>query len=352
MDILVLNTNLEAVAAVDTFESLLWTDRYCEYGEFEIYTLATPELLSWLQQDYYLWLKESNHQMIIEGIQIKSDVELGNRLVVTGRSLESILDRRIIWGQTILTGNLQDGIEKLLNENIISPTVTERAISNFIFEASVDPLITVLTVDAQFTWTNLYDSIKALCVANNIGFQVTLEDDQFVFKLYAGVDRSYDQFVNPYVIFSPQYENLINSNYTENKALLKTVDLVAGEGEGSDRITTVIGAAVSDLNRRELYTDARDLSQTVDGILMLEADYILQLTQRGAEDLADHIFTQNFDGQIDSKVMYKFGESFFIGDIVQIANEYGMEAKSRVTEIIYSQNISSVDVYPTFTMIE
>ncbi len=351
MDILVLNTNLEAVAAVDTFESLLWTDRYCGNGEFEIYTLATNELITWLREDYYLWLKESNHQMIIEGIQIKSDSELGNRLVVTGRSLESLLDRRIIWGQTVLTGNLQDGIEKLLNENVISPVISDRTIDNFIFEASTDPLVTTLTVDAQFTWTNLYDSIKGLCAANNIGFQVTLEDDQFVFKLYAGADRSYDQFVNPYVIFSPYYENLINSNYTESKKTVKTVTLVAGEGEGPDRITTVVGMAAN-LTRREMYTDARDLSQTVDGNEMLEADYLLQLAQRGTEDLTNHILAQTFDGQIDPKVMYTFGESFFMGDIVQIANEYGMEAKSRVTEIIYSQSLSSVDVYPTFTMIE
>ncbi len=54
---------------------------------------------------------------------------------------------------------------------------------------------------------------------------------QFVFELYAGFDRSYDQTENPYVIFSPKFENIINSNYIESKASLKTVTLVGGEGE-------------------------------------------------------------------------------------------------------------------------
>lgn len=49
--------------------------------------------------------------MIVEKIQITSDTEDGNHVTVTGRSLESILDRRIVWGQKLLSGNLQNGIK-------------------------------------------------------------------------------------------------------------------------------------------------------------------------------------------------------------------------------------------------
>ena len=40
MEVLVLNTEFESVAIIDTFESLIWTDRYYEAGDFEIYTAA------------------------------------------------------------------------------------------------------------------------------------------------------------------------------------------------------------------------------------------------------------------------------------------------------------------------
>ena len=234
MDVTVLNTNLDAVSIVDVYESFIWTDRYYEYGDFELFTSMTETILSYIRQDYYLQNRESEHVMIIEKIRIASDSENGNHITVTGRSLESILDRRIVWGQKTITGNLQNGIRTLLNENVISPADSTRRISNFIFEASTDPAITSLKIDAQYTGDNLYDVINKICSERSIGFKVTLNNNkQFVFKLYAGTDRSYDQSANPYVVFSPKFENIINSNYVESKSALKTVTLVGGEGEGS-----------------------------------------------------------------------------------------------------------------------
>lgn len=37
MELLVLNTTFESIAVVDTYESLIWTDRYNAYGDFEIF---------------------------------------------------------------------------------------------------------------------------------------------------------------------------------------------------------------------------------------------------------------------------------------------------------------------------
>ena len=120
MDVTILHTNLDAVSIVDTYESFIWTDRYYAYGDFELYEAMREGLLDYIKQDYYLQSKESEHVMIVEKIQITSDTEDGNHVTVTGRSLESILDRRIVWGQKLLSGNLQNGIKTLLNENVIS----------------------------------------------------------------------------------------------------------------------------------------------------------------------------------------------------------------------------------------
>lgn len=353
MDITVLNTNLDAISIVDVYESFIWTDRYYEYGDFELFTSMTDSILDYIKQDYYLQNRESEHVMIIEMIRINSDSENGNHITVTGRSLESILDRRIVWGQKTITGNLQNGIRTLLNENIISPADSTRKIANFIFEASTDPAITSLKIDAQYTGDNLYDVINKICSERSIGFKVTLNDNkQFVFKLYAGIDRSYDQSVNPYVIFSPKFENIINSNYVESKAALKTVTLVGGEGEGSARRYTTVGGG-SGLNRRELFTDARDISSDVgDGVILSDAAYTAQLQQRGKEKLAENTDVTSFEGQVETTVMFRYGEDFFNGDVVQIANEYGHETKARIVEIVMSEDEDGNSVYPTFKTIE
>lgn len=176
MELLVLNTDFESIAVIDTYESMIWTDRYNSYGDFEIFFAMDTQLLQYLKEDYYLWLKDSEHCMIIEDIKINADTEEGNHLIVTGRSLESILERRIIWGQRIFNGNLQNGIQTMLNECIISPSIADRKISNFVFVPSADPKITSLKIDNQYTGDCLYDVVKGLCEENNIGFKIVLTD--------------------------------------------------------------------------------------------------------------------------------------------------------------------------------
>ena len=66
MDILVLDTNFVAKAIVDTYESLIWTDRFNAYGDFEIYTAIDLRVLNNLKKDYYLLTQKSEHVMIID----------------------------------------------------------------------------------------------------------------------------------------------------------------------------------------------------------------------------------------------------------------------------------------------
>lgn len=351
MELFVLNADFESIAVIDTYESMIWTDRYNAYGDFEIYFAMDENLLEYIKEDYYLWLKDSEHSMIIEDIKIDADTEEGNRLIVTGRSLESILERRIIWGQRIFSGNLQNAIQVMLNENIISPSVADRKIANFIFVPSTDSKITSLTIDNQYTGDDLYTVIKGLCEENNIGFKIVLTDDnQFAFSLYAGADRSYDQTENPYVVFSPNFENIINSNYFSSKAGYRNVTLVAGEGEGASRKTMVVGSA-SGLDRRELFTDARDISSDTEDGTLSDAEYIAQLRTRGLKNLADHMITTAFEGEVEVTRLFKYGEDFFIGDIVQIANEYGNENSAYISELIISNSDEGLSIYPTFKTI-
>lgn len=348
MNLRILDTELNASAIVDSHESFTWTDRYNLCGDFELYLPVDDFALANLKKDYYIERKDSEHVMIIEDFLIETDEEDGNHLTITGRSLESILDRRIIWGLKTLSGNLQNGVETLLNECIINPSNPDRKIDNFIFEASDDPAITELTIDAQFTGDNLYDTICAICQVYGIGFKITLNNlKQFVFTLYAGSDRSYEQTSNPYVIFSPQFDNLMNSNYVESNSSAKNVTLVGGEGEGVNRKYATTGSGVG-LNRREMFTDARDISSDD---VPTGSTYESLLIQRGNERLVENARATAFEGEAETSVNYVYGVDFFNGDIVQIANEYGHEARVRIVEMITSEDESGVHTYPTFETI-
>lgn len=348
-----MDTNFKMVSILDVFISFIWTDRYYEYGDFELYTRVSTDILSKIQSEYYLLNKESEHLMIVENIEIETDLEDGHTVKITGRSLESILDRRIVWSSTIISGNIQDCIKKLLNDSIISPSISERKIDNFIFDTSNNSKITnTIIEETEYNGDNLYEIISGLCSANDIGFKVVLnKSNQFVFSLYVGEDRSYEQTKNPYVTFSPEFDNLINSNYVESIQDYKNVTLVAGEKDDNDILKTASTGNVSGLSRRELYTEATDINQKQeDDTTLTDEEYKNLLIQRGNEALLKHKISVTFDGEFDATQMYTYNKDFFMGDIVQVANEYGIESKARIIEFIQSQDTNGYSMYPTFSI--
>ena len=364
MELLVLDESFEPFAIIDTYNSLIWTDRYNECGDFELFTAMSMDLLNVIKQDYYIRRPDSDHVMIIEKIEIDTDVEDGNTITITGRSLESLLDRRIVWNETSLSGSFQDGIEKLLNENVISPSNESRKIPNFKMEKSGDQAITNLTIEAQYKGDNLYDILQTLCTERNIGFKVVLSNtNELVFSLYSGTDRSYDQTDNPYVIFSPNYDNLISSNYIESKSSFKNVTLVSAEDsdnrpeeEGAEAplVETAVGN-VSGLARRETFTDYGSISRTVtegdQEKTLSDSEIIAMLRQKGKETLAENASILSFEGEAETSTMFKYGEDFTIGDIVQVEDHYGHESRARVIELVLSDATDGFSVYPTFSAI-
>ena len=355
MEITIRRPDLTRIKVLDILNSIIWTDRYDRYGDFEIFTKVSSDYIAALQEDYILESKESEHAMTVESIELVTDTEDGDKYKVTGRSLESILNRRIIWKQTTLSGGFQNGIKRLLMENIISPEDPDRKIPNFIFEESSDLSILNLSVDAQFWGGFLYDAIQGLCEANGIGFKITLSDNnEFVFKLYSGVDRSYTQNINPIVSFSTSLDNLQNTNYFHSKANHRTISLVAGEGEGADKISIQVALPEIDntgLNRRELFTDASDVSRNTDEGLLDIDRYATLLAQKGIIDLLNNQQVSSFDGTVIPTINYVYGKDFFMGDIVQMENEYKLKGRTRVVELIISEDLSGRNKYPTFKSI-
>lgn len=355
MNIYILDTTFREVDILDEFVSVIWTEKYRGYGDFEIYIPLNFKSYMTLREDYYLTLQGSKKSMIIETLDISTDKEKGNMLVVKGRSLESLLDRRIVWGQKALFGNLQEGINNLLCDAIIEPTEPTRTIPNFVFEISNDPNVTILTVDDQVTAENLYTVILQLCEINDLGFEISLKKPSgFTFRLYSGVDRTYDQILTPWVVFSNEFDNLLTSKQTLDKRYLKTVSLVLGAGEGADRagaVSQIPSGAGEGMDRREMYTDGSDIAEEVEGIIVPPEEYVAQLITKGNKSLAENTQIEIFDGQVDTNGIFVYDRDFQLGDIVQIENNFGDMGKARITEVIRTWSATGEEVYPTFSMI-
>lgn len=354
-ELFILDKDFKSTFLIDSFRSFIWTDRYQEAGDFEIELSMSSELLDMFVPDFYLYNKKSEHLMIIENRNIKTDLEEGNTIIITGHSLESIIERRIVWSQIIFEEkSLQDAIKQLLDDAIINPSDESRKIDNFIFEYSDDDAIVNSVVTAQLTaGDSIYEFIESECKQRGFGFKVTLNNDnQFVFKLYNGVNRSYSQNVNPYVIFSPKFDNILGSEYLENKQEYKNVGLVGGEGEGdAQKFATATDGSdeITGLNRREVYIQC-ELS--TNNAKVASGDYIEQLKKYGELSLLDYKYEKLLDGELEDGVVFTYGVDYEIGDTVQVEDEYGNSNVAYISELIFSVETTGERMYPTFTTVK
>lgn len=358
MDLLILNSIFQKIGVIDTFESLIWTDRYWEAGDFELVTFPTPSILSILSQGVYGAIEESDHLMVIEDLHIKTDPVNGNKLVAKGRSFESILSRRIIWDPIKFESEpIQYSVFTLINDNAIDPLNSSRKINDLVFQFTTDPVVRSIQISNQYWGDNLYTAVVDLCFSNNIGLKITLDEvENHIIELYSGVDRSYNQVENPYVVFAPNFENLKNSEYMLSTRLLKTATLIAGEkGVGNAQITMEVDPSQGttlDLYRKEMFLDAQSVTRVdQSGNQISDEEYFAHLYQKGLEELAKNIVIETFASEVDPAGEFIFGRDFFLGDVLQVANEYGYEGKSRVIEVVRAQDGSGFKVYPIFSIV-
>ena len=353
MNLYVYNTSFRVISIVDKYSSLIWSDRYDDVGDFELTLPYESKYKSVFVKDYYCSIDYSDRWAVIEKVQIDSDEENNATMIVTGRHIESLLSRRIILGKTTFGDDkkevsLQDSIKSLLTKNIISPSDSNRKISNFIFSASTSKAITDLTISETFNGENLLDAISGICKDKHIGFKVVMNaSNQFVFSLYAGKDRSKSQNTSSYVIFSPYYDNLKSSSYFSSKEEFKNVMIVSKEE--NKFVTVPLESNVSTgLTRREVMEDVSALKENKEGNL---TDKQIQ-TKAKKKLKEDYKIKTGFEGEIIPNVMYKYRSNYNVGEKVQFEDAYGNSAVIYISEVVISFDENGLSILPTFKEID
>lgn len=344
MNIYILNTSYEPVAVIDAFKSLIWTKRYYTCGDFELYIPADENLLQYLQNDYFIMRDDDDSAMIIERLEIQTDVENGDYYIVSGRSIESVLARRIVMWQTIInTTDVIQGLKQLIVAHTGQGDSSDyRSIPGLVIDDSLTVSENLIT---QITGDVLLDAVSSICQRFGIGMKMVLSGSALTVSFYQGSEVD--------VIFSPEFDNMINSHYLRDYTDLANYAIVAGEGEGTSRVQIAVPATTttpSGFALREMYVDARDLS-TNDGAITNQ-NYVQFLTERGKEKLAEREIVQSFEAEIEPQTSFVYKPDYNLGDIVTVTNEYGVTANPRIVEIIESWDDTGYTAIPTFDAME
>lgn len=348
MIINILNNHLQKIAVVDNYTSLIWCKRYFDVGALDLEIEATAETLAIFKKGYFITRDDDDAIFRIEALELDTTQDRNNSLIVGAYDCKKILHQRIVWQQVNFYGTVEDYIRRLITQNIVSPSMGARRITNFFLKTAKGY---TEMINEQVTYDVVGEKIIELCKNYNYGCKVTLENGRFLFDLYKGVDRSIDQDTNPHVVFSPDNENLVSSKYNTDISDFKNAALVGGEGEGFERKTRTIGSAAG-LDRFEMFIDASSLSRNEGTEEEIDLPtYYENLIAEGKDKLAEQTVTTSFEGEVDAQ-SYKYKTDYDLGDIVTIKNEYGISVNARITEIIETWDNEGYTIEPVFEYME
>lgn len=258
------NNRLIVLGQVNQYTSLRWVEEYADVGSFELWAPITEENASLFknntEDDRLVWIEGERTAGVIEGVKETVDTNEQKVYKVNGRMLNCILDRRIVWN-TYNAYNKYTYIvlRGIVDENFIVPTDSKRVFP-YLSLGRIDESNEWKKLTIQNTGDEVLSLVQEISNAQQNGFYIGFapSESELYFNVTMGTDHSIGS-ENP-VVLSSSMEDILESTYYSNKKDYKNIALVAGEGEGDERIKTIAGNSnVSGCERRELYVDARDL---------------------------------------------------------------------------------------------
>lgn len=346
MDIWVLNQTHQKIGLIDTYESFIWTERYFKSGDCELVVPATDENLELLQYGNYLTKGVGYGVCRIYSIEIQTNVQYGDRIIVKGKDVAELMNQRINIAQKYSYQTVRNAISVLIVGNIMLPSQNNRQISGII--SSIPAGILQDAYNTPMGFDPVLDKISELITQYGYGFKMPLDSsNRFVFTIYEGEDRSLSQGANDPVYFTEELDNLASTDYIESYENFKNAVYITGEGEGTDREMVQINQG-SGADRFELYIDGGSISKKTDDGTMTDAQYQAALTQTALDKLTAYDVSLRFSGEIVDQT-HVFGVDYFLGDIVTIYNKLGMAYDARITQVIESDDVQNGHVIiPTF----
>lgn len=349
IDLLVFNKQLSLLGEVSEYIDLQIERKLDTYSELMLTVGANEEKISLLKDGNVITTQSNpSYGYVIQHVRY---AENNNKVIeVVAFSLNYLLTYRAIFPQQTITSNHETAIRRFVSKNAINPDDPKRVIPRL--ELGDNGNIGFRTTFVK-TGGNVLEYVMS--VANEVGATVDILIDHRFATMYLsvqkGVNRSANQSTNPVVMFSEEFDNVLNQEYFLSYINYKNAAIVAGEGEGNNRIVVNISQS-SGLDRRELYVDARDLQREYqddngnEQLIPLD-EYTDALISRGQESLLETSFIETFEAEVDD-TQFVYGVDYTIGDTVSVRSKtFNFVSHVPVSSVTITANPSGVKIVPT-----
>lgn len=349
MEIYALDETYNRTMVVDQFESLIWTERYSDLGDFTLVVKDTPGHRGLFRDGRTLTHNLTDRMMVVEARLRETTDEGLHTLKVVGRSFESILTNRSVTPYPVGTTTWKSDAAatlgwittRLVNFHLVSGEglMAEDVVPELYIADTTDG---TQLISVAVELGNMFERVKALCDSDKLGFRIQLlpTSPKLRFNVYKGRDLRH-------VVFSSTLDSLTSEAHLHDIKDYKNLAYVWGKDANKSKVVAAPGLSVyrTGIMRRVLHVNATDIDPAESSAAIYED----QLKQRGLEALAEHNKVDIFDGRLTGLDPYEYRYSYSLGDVVTMMDADNRKHTSVITEYIWSWDGNGLKAYPTFT---
>lgn len=354
MELYIFNQEMKLQGIVEKMVSLVWIRRYWSCGEFKLLVPYTEEHVRLLVNGNIIIKRGGSEGAQIRYIQIRKNSQGLEEIEVQGKFLVSWLGKRILTQQISTT----DTAQSILYE-IVRNTCTNAGASRNIPNLSIaqDEVVSMNPIEyTSEEFVNAQLAAETVANASKLGIRVLTDQRTGLhcFSVYAGRDLTANNGAgNPPCIFSQEFDNIVEQDYTNSVENLKTVAYVGGENRAdAERVVVEVNSAQTGLERNEVFINATDITKTYKDAneqeqTRTEGEYSSLLSARGVQELEQYGETLAFGSKINTNANLQYGIDYELGDIVTCINKrWNVRVDVRITEIeeSYEQNGNGLDI--------
>lgn len=356
MELYVYSSEMELQGIVEKIASLIWTRRYWSCGEFKLLVPFTEEHSRMLVKNNIIMKRGDDEAAQIRYVSITKNSQGLEEIEVQGKFLIAWIGKRIIKKQIITNDTTQNILYRIVRENVTNPADTARKIPDVSIATDDEDTESGVIDYTSEQYTNAQLAAETAAKAAKLGIRMRTDarTGAHVFSVYEGRDLTAGNTAGnaPY-IFSQEFDNIVEQEYTNSVENLKTTAFVGGEEkEGVARKVAEVGGSAAGLAREEVFINATDIVQEYeddDGtqVSLTDAEYLALLSARGAEELEQYAETLSFGSKINTFANLIYRTDYDLGDRVTCVNKrWGIRIDVRITEIAetYQNNVEEIDI--------
>lgn len=356
MELYVYSSEMELQGIVEKIASLIWTRRYWSCGEFKLLVPFTEEHSRMLVKNNIIMKRGDDEAAQIRYVHITKNSQGLEEIEVQGKFLIAWIGKRIIKKQIITNDTTQNILYRIVRENVTNPADTARKIPDVSIATDDEDTESGVIDYTSEQYTNAQLAAETAAKAAKLGIRMRTDarTGAHVFSVYEGRDLTAGNTAgNAPCIFSQEFDNTVEQEYTNSVENLKTTAFVGGEEkEGVARKVAEVGGSAAGLAREEVFINATDIVQEYeddDGtqVTLTDTEYLALLSARGAEELEQYAETLSFGSKINTFANLIYRTDYDLGDRVTCVNKrWGIRIDVRITEIAetYQNNVEEIDI--------